>query len=257
MRALLCFCLLACGRGTNTAPSTTFAPYGDGRLTAITTGTPSNIAVSAAHAACVRAGACLAPAVDSAYCPTPSAPADLLLVGGALAHTLCYPSTSSIIVTTTTTGDYVVSQTGAVVTFSSATYNVAFGGKLDIEADNVVIYGNGPESTLFAGDLVVHGANAKIRGVHIGGALQASAPLSLAFSSIAESANLPPGSALVETLVLGSLTMTSGLLAQSEVQGTFTVSGSECDSNRHVQDLNADGLIDESEIGAPLACAAR
>ena len=252
-RLMFLVSLLACGRA-RTAPSATFAAYAEGRLTAIASGLPASISVSAAHASCVQVGSCFAPTTDADYCATPAGPADLLMVSGALKHTFCYPSSSSQIIVVATATDLVISQTGAVVTFNSGTYNQWFGGKLDIEADNVVIYGNGPQSTLFRGNLEVHGANAKIRGVRIGGAVVTQKPIALAFTTIAESAELPAGSAVIATLVLGSLTLSGGLVAQSEVQGTFNVTASECESNRHVADISGDGLIDQNELGSAIDC---
>lgn len=254
MKRVFLLALLACGRKT-APPSSTFSAYIESRLTAITTGTPSTITVSAAHATCVDTGTCLSPALDSAYCATPAGPADLLIVDGALKHTFCYASTSSQIITAVATNDLVIAQTGAVVTFNSATYNQWFGGKLDIEADNVVIYGNGPQTTLFKGDLEIHGHNVKVRGIRIGGEVVTANPVDLAFTTIAGGADLPSGSAVVETLIFGSLVLDGGLVAQSEVQGTFTVTNSECESNRHVADISGDGLIDQDELGSPLECA--
>ncbi len=255
IRSLAFVFLLACGHA-KPGVSTTFAPYDDDRLFLIGSqaNAQSGVVVSDPHASCVMGGTCFAPAVDSAFCPVVAAPADIGIIAGVLRHTFCYPAASKVTITASTKGDVLVSEPGAVVIFDESTIGVPFTGKLDISVDGVTIWGNGPPATIFDGDLVVAGKNVAVRGVHIGGEVSTTEPFALILSTISGDVTLPPASALLQSAIFGSLITSQSFIIGNEVQGTFTVATSDCDGNKAFFDADGNGLVSDTEVGAPVVC---
>lgn len=181
---------------------------------------------------------------------------------GRLLDFVCYPGEATLTV------DQVEAQRGAIAQNQNNTVilidelddGVDVQGDVSIDANNVVIYGESAATAVIAGNLTVDGNNALVRGVRIQG------DASLIKNNVVMALCVIEGDLVinannVEVIacdVLGNVTVTGNnvKLLGNRIGGELSVSGSgaACVDNYAVSDANGDRVVDDVELGAPLAC---
>jgi hypothetical protein len=147
----------------------------------------------------------------------------------------------------------------AVLTFDDAGNDPAYQDDLNVDGNNVVLYGDDPATSTLDGSLTVDGNNTVVRGITITGDV----------SIIKNDATF------VYCVIRGSLTITANnaIIAGCEIWGDVTVEGNnaslkgnriagqvkgsgnlDCQDNVSFSDENEDGVITASELGDPLDC---
>lgn len=152
-------------------------------------------------------------------------------------------------------------QNGSVVVLDAADDGDDIQGDLSVDANNVVIYGESPDVAVIGGDLDISKNNATVRGVRItGNVTLEDNNANLVFCVIEGDLTIVGNNNTVAGCdVWGSVTvvgqnavLVSNYLADP---GPFAAQGLVCNDNYHVSDTNADGDVDEDEVGEPISCS--
>jgi hypothetical protein len=273
---------------TNVAPGDPFHNYDEGNTNVIgvdnpgdatpdTDGddsepgeTPILVGAPGGGEVCINDSLCTVPPVDeSEWCDREGGPVDLIYVDGELVDTICYPPADDperpLEEITGATGDVDVAQNAnkTTVVFDEATNGVPIAGDITVDGNNVAIYGNGPDNTIIDGNVALDGNNARLRGVTITGDLILSKNnVAIVLSRIMGNVRLETmstnNSVFAENEIFGSFTSDSNgnLFVGNAVLGEFTHTGNgnTCDRNYAFADDDADGVIDDEEVGEPLSC---
>lgn len=197
-------------------------------------------------------------------------PIDIIMVDGEVEEVVCYPPDSinnkpEVIVDTGAAGDLEILKTGSgtAVTFDPSTNGDPIVMDLNIEGNQVSVYGNGPENTIIDGDVTIDGNNVRLRGLTITGDLsisrnRSSVILCRVLGDVSITTNNTNNSVFADNDVFGSFTCTSNqnLLAGNDVAGSWEVSSNNntCANNSAFTDDNDNDLVDDSERGEALTC---
>jgi hypothetical protein len=209
--------------------------------------------------------------VDSADCIKPQQTcgglaADVILdAEGKVLETVCYPEGDSLTVEEIESQDGSVeqNQNDAVIVLDGADDGVDLEGDLSVDANNVVVYGEGPDTSVISGNVEVDGNGIIVRGVRIQGDV----------TIIANNA------VFLHCVIEGNVTITGNgaLLAASDIFGDVSVTGNNdqlvgnrivgeladggkntvCEENFGAEDSDESQTIEQTELGAALACAGR
>lgn len=188
--------------------------------------------------------------------------ADVLLdAEGKVLDTLCYPKGDTITVAelAANDGDVAQNQNNAVIVLDSNP-DVDLVGNLSVDANNVIIFGADPATSVVDGDLTIDGNNAVVRGVTLTGNVTVAKNNATFFFCVIEgdltiSAN---DTVIAGCDVLGKLTITGNntklvgnhFVNAPEIKGKNT----KCEGNFEAADADGDGVLEAGEIGAPLSC---
>lgn len=136
-------------------------------------------------------------------------------------------------------------------------------GNLSVDANNVVVWGDSPETAVIGGDVLVDGNNIIVRGVHITGDVTILANNAFFLGCIIEGNVSVTGNNAVFSAsdVLGQVTVTgnNARLTANHIAGGLSDDGKNtvCEHNLAAVDGDADGSLEESELGEPLVCASK
>lgn len=201
------------------------------------------------------------------FCEMEGAYADVVLVDGEIAHTVCFPPRRPAVRIAAAIED---APEGALIgedhpgmivslTPEEGQAPQPFAQDLQIEAERTVIIGDGVEHSVIDGDLTVDGPNARLRSLTLTGDLNLNAPGAAATACrVYGDLNLnAPNATLLSCEILGSVTgslpMTQAVLINVGVAGRFDLGETQlCDG---CYSFEADGPEDlPAEPGAPV-CA--
>ena len=204
------------------------------------------------------------------WCEREGGPVDIVVVDGEVVEVICYPPPGNDgkpeeIIDSSQAGniDVLQSSNNTAIVFDPATNGVPIVADLNIDGNNVSVYGNGPDQTILEGDVTVDGNNVRLRGLTITGNLymslnNTSIVLCVIRGDVVMTSEAVNGSVFVENDVFGTFTSDSNnnTLAGNDVQGTWTVTGHSniCDANRAFSDADQDFAVDDAERGDLLAC---
>jgi hypothetical protein len=260
---LSCLTVCACGGdGTRTAA----APWANQRTQVIDTqGQIKDVAPAIAPTDCVYAGqgdVCIQPQDE---CGDNAADIIVNDKGEALDY-ICYPPEDQISVEDVekAEGDIKQNQNGSVIVLDDVDDGVDLNGDVDVDANNVVIYGEGPDTSLISGSINIDGNNTIVRGVRIQGDVEivknnAVLTLCVIEGNLTISAN---NARMSNCQVFGEITVTGN---NTEFYGNkfghaLTGSGQNvgCEDNLLVTDADTDLQFSDAEIaaGTPAACEA-
>jgi len=237
---------------TSTARTTVSTPVGSGEC------------VSVSDSLCVPVNA------TGEWCERSGGPVDVVMVGGEVVKTICYPPPDNnggavLTITADATAALNVLKTAnrTAVTFDPATDGRPISGDIELSGNNVSFYGNGPDKTIIDGNVAVGGNNVRLRGLTIKGDLhinlnRASVVLCRILGNVEITSSNANGSIFVETDVFGNFKSESNnnTLTGNDVSGNWQVSGHNdvCDKNSKFADANNNQLVEASERGDALAC---
>jgi hypothetical protein len=220
---------------------------------------------------CVEDGLCEVPDVDgSDFCEREGGPVDLIYVDGVVVETICYPPADDAdrpteIIDSTMPGDIEVVQNAnnTTVTFDAATDGTPIQGNINVDGNNVAIYGNGPDNTVLDGDVVLDGNNVRMRGLTITGDLiirknNLAVVLCRIMGNVRLETQSTNNSVFAQNEVWGDFTSDSNgnLFVSNAVLGSWEHTGNNntCDGNHLFADGDGDEAIDDDERGELLAC---
>lgn len=274
--ASLAFIPLGCGEEETVAlRNQPYQPWADGEVTVIGSAEngpePGLVATGPTTAeGCLQLGPdeCVPINRDGKYCSTDSGPVDVIRNGSQVVEVVCYEDTDgdsgpSIVIDGTSDGSIDVPQTknGSVLTFDPSTDGKPVPGNVQIDANNVTLYGNGPDNSIIEGNLTIAGNNARIRGVRVKGNVEFGLNTGAMVLSVVEG-NVQVGSnnvLLAGNDIFGNLEVTgnNAILISNRVASNWKISGHNavCSDNHAFRDQDEDRFVDESETGAALSCS--
>ena len=277
---------------TNVGPGDPFGAYDDGNINVIGVDNPGDATLDTGDGdaepgetpvlvgsfdanpgdveVCINDSLCTVPPVDdSDWCEREGGPVDLIYVVGELVDTFCYPPADDpsrpVEAITGATGDVDVAQNAnkTTVIFDETTNGTPIEGDITVDGNNVAIYGNGPDNTIIDGSVTLDGNNARLRGVTITGDLilnknNVAIVLCRIMGNVRLETMSTNGSVFADNEIFGSFTSDSNgnLFVGNAVLGEFTHggNGNVCDRNYAFSDTDADGVIDDEEVGDTLSC---
>jgi len=229
--------------------------------------------VSGASAAdCVTIGTeCLQiQTIKEEQCGDPNAQVDIIWIDGKATEVVCYPPPSQgvtveeVIVSSDGQSEIPQNSPNKVVTFPESSDGVPIKEDLTLNAEQIVIIGNGVDKTILDGNVTIASNNSKLRGLTINGNVtfeQNSNNSVLSFCKI--KGNLVVNSndvTIFNCEIFGNVEINgnNSLLLNMGVGGELKIEGntSLCENNYSFSDPNSDFIIAESEKGAPLDCSA-
>lgn len=247
-----------------------YGPYDDKNTTVVgtTSGDPViEVTGPKGSGECVKVDGDVCVPVDDegSWCDRSGGPVDVVVVDGVVVKTVCYPPSrddKTTAITSTNPGDTNVLQTanGTAIVFDSSLDGQPITGNIDVDGNEVSIYGNGPDKTIIDGDVNIQGNNVRIRGVTITGNLTiglntAAVLLSRVYGDVTISKN---NSVFVDNDVYGNVSVSANntTLVGNHVQGTWQVNGASsiCDGDIAFNDADSDHVVDDNETGAELTC---
>lgn len=200
-------------------------------------------------------------------CGDRNAQADIVIVDGQVVDVICYPPKSDGApiddLGVDGNGDVELpqNQNGAVITFDAATDGKELKGDVRLDAERVVLIGNGVGKSILGGNLVLASNNAKIRGVTIKGNLvleQNANDASITFCRIYGNLEIAANNATVVNCdVFGNVEVTGNgaTLIGLRVAGSVNAGkGATCKGLVAIDDKDGDFVIDPGETGAAIAC---
>jgi hypothetical protein len=189
--------------------------------------------------------------------------ADVVLDGrGELLEIVCYPEEEILSVEEieAQAGNVEQNQNNSVIVLDEIADGADIAGDLSVDANNVVIYGDGAEHSLIEGDVFVDGNNIIVRGVRIQGAVEIVANNAVFLHCVIDGdVSISGNNAVLSACdVLGNVQVTgqNARLSGNRVTGELSDRGKNtiCEENTTALDADADGVLSEGEIGAPLSC---
>ncbi|HEX6239334.1 MAG TPA: hypothetical protein VFZ61_00515 [Polyangiales bacterium] len=190
-------------------------------------------------------------------------PADVILdANGKVLEVICYPADDTLSVDQLDAQDGKVAQNqnNSVIALDDEDDGVDIQGDVSVDANNVVIYGEDPATSVIEGDVDVDGNNIIVRGVHIQGDVSIVANNAFFYYCVIEGNVTISGNntVLVGCDVLGNVTITgnNSHVAGNRIVGSLSDKGknTRCEQNVAATDANGDGVLDSSELGAALSC---
>lgn len=199
------------------------------------------------------------------YCGVDGAKADVVVADGEVVEVICYPPPDSGVpieeVTQSADGSINLPQNanGAVITFDEATDEIPIEGDVALNAERAVLYGNGPDKTIFKGNLTVISNNSRVRGITVEGDLSFAKNANnakLAFTKVYGDLKVEGnGFSAVNVEVFGDLNIDSNDITVTNigVQGEWKVpAGAACYGCYSFNDADEDFLVADEEIGDAL-----
>jgi hypothetical protein len=181
---------------------------------------------------------------------------------GKVVSVVCYPEGESLTVEEIEAQDGNVeqNQNNAVIALDDDDDGVDIEGDLSVDANNVVIYGEGPDVSVVSGDVNVDGNNIIVRGVRIQGDVQVLANNAVFLLCVIEG----------DVEIIGNNT----ILSSCDIHGKVTIRGNNtqftnnrvvgefadlgkntiCAENFAAIDANEDLVFSEDELGDALVC---
>jgi hypothetical protein len=194
----------------------------------------------------------------------PGVPADVILdAKGHVIDVVCYPTTGTLTPEQIEArqGDVAQNQNGAVIVLDGAVDGIDLNGNLAVDANQVVVYGYGPDQSVMSGTLTVDGNNTIVRGVRVQGDLTVLKNDSVLVFCVIEgnvtvvgnNTRLSGCDIFGSVRIQGSNTQFDG----NRVQGTVEDVGMNtlCDENSSFVDLDRDRAVDPEEVGAAVGCS--
>lgn len=196
------------------------------------------------------------------YCDKDGAKADVIVADGKVVDVICYPPPDSgvPIEEVTQSGDGMIAlpqnANGAVITFDDATDGTPIDGDVTLDAERVVLYGNGPDKTILAKNLTVASNNARVRGVRVEGDLlfsKNSNNSTLAFTRVYGDLKVESnGFSAVNVEVFGDVKISGNDASVTNigVQGSWEIpANAACYGCYSFSDGDEDYIITDQELG--------
>lgn len=184
---------------------------------------------------------------------------------GEVLDVICYPAAETVTVEQieAEAGNIAQNDNNAVLVLDGTDDGVDLEGNLSVDANNVVVYGAGPDVSVISGDVTVDGNNTLIRGVRIQGDVNVLKNDSIFLFCVIEGNLTIPAN---NTRVLGCdvygdiiITGNNTELASDRFAGELSNSGNglSCDSNKSFEDKDGDLRISEDELGGDFECGGK
>jgi hypothetical protein len=183
-----------------------------------------------------------------------------LSTSGDVLEYVCYPAEDTLTVEEVSEqqGDIAQNQNGVVIVLDDTSDGVDLAGDLSVDANRVVVYGEGPDVSVIRGNVDVDGNQIFVRGVRIQGDVHVGKNGALFANCVIEGDLVIEGNntELIACDVFGKVTnqgnntklLGSRFVHVPEVTGKNTV----CEDSFHITDKDMDLLVDDGEVGASI-----
>jgi len=249
----------ACGDDGDATTANSDYPYDEDQTVVIGGGSETPVATPDGDACIDPDETCIRPQDSCGDDGT----ADVIVdADGNVVDVICYPTSGAPIETIPADAVPVEkTQNGSVVVLDAADDGADIEGDLSVDANNVVLYGEGPDVAVLGGDLAITKNTTTVRGLRIQGDVNITA----------NNANF------VFCVIEGNLTITGNntTIAGCEVWGDVSISGQNtvlvanrlsdpgpfaaqglvCNDNTSFVDADTDGVISDAELGAAIECS--
>jgi hypothetical protein len=214
----------------------------------------------AAGAGCLKdaSGKC----VDLSKECAPTDKVDVILdKKGTVVGVVCYPTGSAPVSSAESrppTGRTFAN--GEVVVLDDVADGDDINGNVDVDSNNVTLWGNGPDVSVINGNVVISKNNGVIRGVRVKGDVTLAGNNAALLLSVVEGNVIVPGNnnVVASCDVHGDVKISgqNAVLASNRIAGKIEDKGSGllCSENVALDDKNGNKQFDEGEAGAPLTC---
>lgn len=206
---------------------------------------------------------------DERYCE-PGAQMDVIVVDGEIVSVICYPpddggtEITEIAVEGEGTTEIPQNDNGAVVVFDESTNGEPIEGDLKIDAERLILYGNGADNTVIDGNLTLASNNSRVRGLRVTGNLKIESNANnsaLSFLVIEGNLDIDANNVTIASVVVhGNVNVKANGTVLVDVQcgGEWKIDGSDtvCDGTWAFDDANDDLEVTDDEIGDELLCEA-
>lgn len=195
------------------------------------------------------------------------AQADIVIVEGQVVKVICYPPKSEgrpideLGIAPDGSVELPQNENGAIITFDPATDGKSIVGNVRLDAERVVLIGNGVDKTIIGGNLNLASNNAHVRGLTIEGNVtieKDSNNNSITFCRIYGNLEIEGnGATVINCDVFGNVKVNGNgaTLLGLRVAGNFDGgSGATCKGNVAIDDKDKDFVVDPLEVGAALTC---
>lgn len=242
--------------------------YGDDSTVIITDATSDEVIVSGTGDGCadISKDVCIDPnQVKQEECGDANAQADIIVVDGQIVEVICYPPNDEgtpieeIAVDADGNAEVPQNESGTVVIFPESTNGESIPGDINLTAERVSLFGNGPENTILEGNLTFSSNNAQVRGVTVQGNVVmdgVSNNTSLTFCSVHGNLEIKAnGATVANCTVFGNVVVTGNntKLINIGVQGNWEVNSYElCSGCYSFDDADNDLAVHPDEIGDSL-----
>ena len=261
--ALLCLSLLACDDGGSQTETGDAHPYDPGSTTVVGADeTPAEFS-SPTGAGCLKdaSGKC----VDLEKECAPTDKVDVIVdKQGVVVEVICYPTGAAPV--SSAEREPPSGRTYAnneVVVLDDRDDGADVKGDVDVDSNNVTIWGSGPEVSVIEGNVTLSKNNVTVRGVRIRGNVTISGNNARLLLSAVEGNVIITGNnnVVASCDVFGNIEVSGQNQAAVNNRITGKLSGEGggliCDGNVTLDDKDGDRLFDEGEAGAPLSCSGK
>jgi len=184
---------------------------------------------------------------------------------GKAIDSVCYPAAATVTVeeVEAQNGDIAQNQNDTVIALDDADDGIDLEGNLDVDANNVVVYGAGPDVSVISGDVTVDGNNTVIRGVRIQGNVEVlKNDAVFLFCVIEGNLTIPANNArLLACDVYGDVIVTGNgtELVSDRIAGQLTNEGmgTSCESVVEFDDVDGDLHVTDDELGGAVSCGGK
>jgi hypothetical protein len=255
--------MMGCSEGGGAQTDSTSAhPYKPGTTTVIDEDGQAKDFADTAGAGCLKGvdGKC----VDLSKECAPTDKVDVILdKGGTVVDIVCYPTgTTPVSSGEANPPEGRTYANNEVVVLDDKADGDDIDGNVDVDSNNVTLWGNGPEVSVINGNVVLSKNNGVIRGVRIKGNVTLSGNNATLLLSVVEGNILITGNnnVVAATDVFGNIEVSgqNGALVSNRISGEIKNEGSEltCSENVALDDKNGNKTADPGEAGAALSCDA-
>lgn len=253
--------LVACGGSDAAAPGGNDTPYTSDPDKTVVLGDGKGGSVSATPVGsdCITtaAGECVKPQDKC----KPGERADVIVdSNGKLLEIVCYPATSNPTPVDGQGNVELGKDNKGVVSVDGADDGVDIAGDVSSSGNNVTVYGQGPGVSVIGGDVTASGNNFALRGVTVKQDVTITGNnATLVLCAIDGDVVIVGNNAVIaECIIKGKVSIkgNNSTLVSNKVAGGIGIEGSNaiCDANVAWTDTNANGVLDQGEAGAAIAC---
>lgn len=182
---------------------------------------------------------------------------------GEVADVLCYRGNVKVVELGEEAVESAEAGNNTVLVFDAEDDGPDVTGDVVLSGNNAIVYGEGADVSVIGGSLAIEKNNAIVRGVTIQGDVTIDKN-NTQLSFVVIEGNLVINSnnvTLAESTVHGSVTITgnNAVLVENRLAGVDALSAQNltCNGNVRFDDADADGEVEDSEVGAQISCDAQ
>lgn len=259
--AALCLALAGCGGGDSSTEPDDAHPYQPGNTTVIGQGDTPQEFDTTAGAGCLKDAS--DQCVDLSKRCGPDDKVDVVVdKKGVVVSVVCYPTGGPVSSSSSKPPSGRTFANNEVVVLDDADDGDDLVGDVDIDSNNVTVWGDSPATAVVGGNLTISKNNGIVRGVRIKGNVTINGNNGAVLLSVIEGDVTITGNnnVLASCDVYGKVIYkgkNGGVVSNRVASGIDVDGGTACSDNVTLLDPDGDKAFDEGESGEPLSCGAK